>query len=230
MTGTSAGRSERLAAYYAGLSEVCGQVFAAHPELPDHRAEFPWLTGSLGDPFSPVWFVAENPSLTQVEKAVGASPELQWSVSRGDKLFREMLCKHGFKSGEPLEEGGWRCYVTDVMKSAVRITDWQGTSSDEKEHVAGAWAPAMRYELEHGRPEYLVFLGKNARKFMRHQRALGLIPNLPANEWIYHYSYLMHRPAGKLGPGHPDRLAAWEREFADIASRYPAPRQPEAHR
>lgn len=126
-------------------------------------------------------------------------------------------------SGEPLGDGGWRCYITDVMKSVVRVTDWHGTSTQEKNHVAEAWAPAVRYELEHGRPEYIVFLGENARKFMRHQHAQGLIPALPTNDWIYHYSYLMHRPAGKLKAGYPDRLAVWDQEFADIGRRYPPP-------
>ena len=127
--------SRDIEAFYEGLKEKVGEVFDAHAELPDHRQEFPWLIGSLGDPFSPVWFVAENPSITQVKMAVGSSPELQWSVSKGDRLFRRALAENGFKDGEPLEPGGWHCYITDVLKSAVKVKDWQGTPKGSE--VAG---------------------------------------------------------------------------------------------
>ena len=52
-----------------------------------------------------------------------------------------------------------------------------------------------------------------------HDRIRGLIPRLPPTITIYHYSYLGQRPQGKLGPMHPDRLAAWDADFAHIAAR-----------
>src|SRR5437899_2448473 len=85
--------------FFSDLNRLSDTVFGSHPEIVDHRRDFPWLTGSLGDRYADIWFVAENPSLSQVRRAAGNSPELQWSVSRGDKLFREMLVKHGFKTG-----------------------------------------------------------------------------------------------------------------------------------
>jgi hypothetical protein len=136
--------------FYAGLDEVRSEVFSSHPELPDYRTDFPWLTGCIGDPFSPVWFVAENPSITQVERAAGTSTELQWSVSRGDQLLRRMLATHRFKHGEPLSTGGWRCYITDVLKSTVRVSNWNGKPWELKEQAAEAWAPAIAYELHRG--------------------------------------------------------------------------------
>lgn len=59
--------------FFEGMTELTDRVFTDHPRLTDHRGEFPWLTGSLGDPFAPVWFVAENPSLAQVRRVTGAT-------------------------------------------------------------------------------------------------------------------------------------------------------------
>jgi Uracil DNA glycosylase superfamily len=209
-------------AFYAGLDEKRAQVFAAHPELSDHRQEFPWLTGCIGDPFSPVWFIAENPSLTRVKLAIGTSTNLQWSVSAGDHLLRETLTEHGFKTGEPMEEGGWRCYVTDVIKSADIVKDWQGTPQAHKERVTEAWAPVMRYELEHGRPDFIVFLGKRALKLTTHLRTRDLIPNLPRHKLIHHYTYVMDRPCGKIPPADPQRVAAWKEEVGQIGREFAA--------
>ena len=36
---------------------------------------------------------------------------------------------------------------------------------------------------------------------------------------IYHYSYLGSHPRGRLGRLHPERVAAWDAEFARIAER-----------
>jgi hypothetical protein len=80
--------------------------------LRDHRKEHPWVTSWLGDPFAPVWFVAENPSLKQVEvvqlRMGNPTPEDQWSVSTGDQLLRGMLIRQGYKSGTWSSPGGWR--------------------------------------------------------------------------------------------------------------------------
>src|SRR5687768_12537190 len=102
------------------LAERVGHIFRASAALSDHRVDFPWLTNSLGDPFAGVWFVAEYPSLGQVERG-GAAPsvETQWAVSRGDRLFREALVGAGFKDGASDSPGGWRCYVTNIIKHAA---------------------------------------------------------------------------------------------------------------
>lgn len=77
------------AAYRRDYSGQVARVFMDHPELDDHRSSYPWLLGALGDPTAPVWFMAENPSLTQVSLAGQArTPEAQWSQSRGDSGWR----------------------------------------------------------------------------------------------------------------------------------------------
>ena len=39
---------------------------------------------------------------------------------------------------------------------------------------------------------------------------------LPRTVVITHYSYIGQRAQGRLGPMHPDRVAAYDREFAHV--------------
>jgi hypothetical protein len=209
---------DRTRAFVQGLSSVCGEVFAQNPELPDHRAEHPWLTGSLGDPFSPILFVAENPSLSRVRRAVGNTPESQWSVSRGDRLLRDAIVTHGLKSGSAFEPGGWRCYITDVLKSGVEVAEWNLSPRQTRERVARAWAPAFAYELTEGMPRHLIFLGERARVAAELQASEGLIPHLPPYTQVHHYTYVMDRPdtVRHLPNGDPIRMTEWTDRIGDI--------------
>ena len=147
--------------------------------------------------------------------------EHQWSQSEGDRLFRQQLVKHGFKEGEPSAYGGWRCYITNVVKSAAIAKDWNVTASEAKRLVLEAWAPVFNYELTAGAPSVLVFLGAASEKHVTELRRRGLIGGLPPTERIQHYSYLAFRPDRQGRPrGHPDRIAEWSARFADIARRY----------
>lgn len=197
-----------------------GQVFDAHPELPDHRQEHPWLSGWLGDPSAPVWLVAENPSATQVDRihSETATADAQWAASRGDRLLREALCETGLKLGDPLGPGGWSCYLTDVMKSEVRVKDWNGTSSQAKRHVADLWSPVLRFELEFGRPKLIIALGKAAQQHLVRLERQSLIGRLPRLVAVDHYSYVMMRPDNvrKLGPGDPRRQRDWKLSIAEV--------------
>jgi hypothetical protein len=66
-----------------------------------------WVYACLGDPHAPVWFLAENPSVTQIKRVTRLDAESQWAVSRGDLLFRDVLYRNGFKTGEsPTSPGG----------------------------------------------------------------------------------------------------------------------------
>ena len=169
---------------------------------------------------SPVWFIAEAPSLKRVEGAGARTPELQWTVSPGDKLFRRMLKKHGFKTGGELGGGEWRCYIIDVIKSSYYVRDWKAAADDVRLAVAEAWSPVLRFELEQGRPKLVVILGKKkTRRHLDHLVRKGLIPDLPESVTIYHYSYVASYPQGKLRPMHPSRVAAWDQDFARIAGR-----------
>ena len=194
-------------------------VYALHPDLHDHRHDHPWLHGWLGDVSSPVWFVAENPSATQVDRIHSATstPEDQWAASRGDRLFRDTLVEHDLKDGEPMAPGGWRCYITNVMKSEVYVHDWNGTRNEQQLAVAEMWAPVLHFELEHGQPELLIVLGGNAYEAIMHLSRRQLLPDLPPIARLHHYSYVMMRPHRKrgLGPGDPARQTEWRTQLGD---------------
>ena len=82
------------------------------------------------------------------------------------------------------------------------------------------WAPALRFELEQAaQPKLIVVLGEKTRKPLAHLVRRRLIPPLPESITIYHYAYIGSRPQGRLGPLHPDRVAAWDADFARIAKR-----------
>jgi len=189
----------------------------------DHRAAHGWVTGYLGDPFAPVWFVAENPSLTMVGNIEARdgdpTPERQWTVSRGDKLFRRMLVKHGFKDGPAYEAGGWRCYITDVIKAAAFVKDHRLKSNRQFMAAAEAWAPALRWELEHGQPLVVVSVGDKARRALTHLIKTEMIPTIPSRCHIPHYVYIAQYPDNKrkLPGGHQIRVDEYEQQFADIA-------------
>lgn len=96
--------------FWPGLATQVDFVLRSHSSLFDHRRDYPWLTGALGNPNGGIWFIAEIPSLTQIKRVQnpdGGTPtsEVQWWASRGDKLFREMLVEHGFKQG-PIDSPG----------------------------------------------------------------------------------------------------------------------------
>ncbi len=205
------------------LTSLTDAVYRANPALMvDHRLEHPWLTGNLGDPHAPVWFVAENPSLTQVKRVADAAPtpESQWSISIGDRLFRKMLVEHGFKDAPAEAPGGWRCYITDVIKSAAVVTDHRKILRGELLALAEAWAPVLASEMEQGRPKVVVSLGKKTDGLLSHLIEQGLVPRPPARLRIHHYAYITSNPdrARRLGPNHPVRLTEYAQQFAEVAA------------
>ncbi len=142
-------------------------------------------------------------------------------MSIGDRLFRQMLAKHGFKTGGEAAPGGWRCYVTDIVKSSYRATKWNAAARENLLGVAEVWAPVLAWELEHGRPQLVVVLGNRTRELLDHLVAhrLVLLPRIVMSAWSY--AYVTSRPdaARKLGPMDPIRLAEYDEQFAAIARR-----------
>lgn len=206
--------------YWFGLSKETDYVFKSHPDLFDHREQYSWLVGALGNPRSNIFFVAENPSLTQVERVGyphGKPPtiETQWSGSRGDILFREMLVKHGFKNGSIDSPGGWDCYITNVIKEADYTKDWREKSQELRNHAAEIWARVLAYELSRVKPKLVVVMGKQTEALIRHLVSIEKI-RLPRVEQMTHYVYIGQRAQGRLGPMHPERVKAYDQEFARI--------------
>lgn len=70
-------------AFQEGLVEQVSAVYRGVENLfEDYREAYPWVTGYLGDAFAPVWFVAENPSLAQVQRISEPSPRPELRVGR----------------------------------------------------------------------------------------------------------------------------------------------------
>ncbi len=105
--------------------------------------QYDWLYGALGDPGSDVMFVCENPSRAGVESADTHFGHLdidaQWRGWRPEKRFRPALCATGLKCGGPGEVGGWRCYITNVIKSMYVVGDFNALSWAEKARLARRW-------------------------------------------------------------------------------------------
>lgn len=154
--------------YGDAVAQAVSRVFEANRDFPDHRSQIPWLHGYLGDPNACVWFIAWYPSAKMVGRANqrGNDPELQWSESVGDKLFRKMLVKHGFKSGEPLQPGGWRCYITDLIKCDYDVGTFKRKNPVEQRRIALAWSEVLQSEISAGKPALLVPMGKDVRELL----------------------------------------------------------------
>jgi hypothetical protein len=206
--------------YWDRFEKETDRVFRSHPGLKDHRYHHPWAVGALGDPYSGIWFIAENPSLTQVERVQersGGSPtiEAQWWSSRGDKLFREMLVKYGFRQETIDSPGGWKCYITNVIKEADYTHDWREKTQNARNQAAEIWAGLLAWELENSKPRFVVIMGKQTDKLLRYLVSKRKI-ELPRTEQITHYSYIGQRAQGSLGPMHPQRIQEYDHEFSRI--------------
>ncbi len=144
----------------AELRRRIGEVYTSHPDIPDHRERHPWVDAFLGHPFAGVWFVAENPSIGMVRRShpprgVAPTPEDQWAVSNGDRLLRKMLIKYGWKDGTPESPSGWRCYLTDVIKSALPAEEWKRSGRDWG--IVRAFAPVLAWEIKTAHPRLMRF-------------------------------------------------------------------------
>jgi hypothetical protein len=206
--------------YWTGLAKETDKVFQSHPSLYDHRSQYPWLTGALGDPFAGIWFIAENPSLTQIERVQnpdGRAPtiEAQWWASRGDQLFREKLVKYGFKNGSIESPGDWNCYITNVIKEADYTKNWREKTQSARNQASEIWSGLLHWELNNSKPRLVVVVGNQPDVLLNHLVSIGKL-KLPRVEKITHYAYIGQRAQGKLGPMHPLRVKEYDKEFARI--------------
>ena len=204
-----------------GLAERIDDVFANHPEIRDHRMEHTWLTGSLGDPFSGIWFLAESPSLSKIENRTKAgmtsagralTPEAQWCSTSGSRVLREGLVRAGFKDFPWDSPDGWHCYITNVIKEARYAGTW---GKGEKTEAAEVWSPVLRWQLEQSAPKLVVLMGRKVEKLARHLARQGMIA-LPPVRKIHHYSYIAFRPEGKLKRMHPERIKRYQETMYSV--------------
>lgn len=131
-----------------------------------------------------------------------------------------MLVDHGFKGGTWDSPGNWRCYITDVIKSAFIVNGWNARTAADRKQVAEWWAPVLDQELTIGKPRVLVTVGARAERLLEHVEGKGLLsvpPPAEARVAIKHYVFVMSRPQGGVAGGDPARIRAWGERIAEIA-------------
>lgn len=151
-----------------GLRGVIDKVYESHPSLTDFRQRFPWLEGFLGDASQPVWFVAWYSSRRAVESidSPTSTCEDQFRATRGDQVFRERLCAHGLKAGAPNDLGGWKCYITDLVKANEVPNDFAKLPPAKRTDLYKTWLPVLEYEFVNGKPEVVVSVGNDVDLYL----------------------------------------------------------------
>lgn len=193
-----------------------------------------WLTGYLGDPLSPVWFVGENPSNRGVKRIAAKridgrkleeSENLQWNCYASEtKMFREALTKAGLKNGDLCANSGWKCYITNAVKTPEVVKHRNARTSKQRmlREDAKVWWPVFQYQIDNGKPLVLVPIGKNSADIIKYMQEFGLKTSAEIIPPIYHYSYIMlrHDTKAKLRRGHPARIEEFEKRILVIARQY----------
>ena len=195
--------------------------------LCDWFNEYPWLTGSLGNLKSPVWFLGEYPSCTAVAKVdkkanandIKSPANLQWScLDDSAKLWREAVTEAGLKVGNPCDDSGWNCYITNIIKEPQTPGNFNIQPISKIKEEAERWQSVLQLELCLGAPKVLVVMGQRASKVLEHLKKNGL--QCPTTMKIPSYAYIMTKPDNKLklGPRHPARIEIYKLRIAYIAA------------
>jgi hypothetical protein len=160
--------------------------------------EFPWLFGALGEVPSDVMFICENPSITGVRNAHvdtvdGRLPDIeaQWWGGYNDpaaKRFRPVLRRMGLKTTHSAALGGWKCYITNVVKEANLAGPEQDAKTPrERVEQARAWADILRWEMEQVRPKHVFCVGQDSFRAVQRLQRERLLPAFGAH-YVCHYS------------------------------------------
>jgi hypothetical protein len=88
----------------------------------------------------------------------------------------------------------WHAYITDVMKSPVRVGRYKETPLEAKLETARLWAQVLRWELEAAKPRLVIAVGNNTRQFMDVLKREKLIPS------GYEFRSMTHSPTLGSGP------------------------------
>ena len=167
------------------------------------QARHHWLYGALGAVPSDVMFICENPSKSGVEGAEehaefsGRQPDIedQWRGSGpGDpatRIFRSVLCELGLKLAPPDDRGGWRCYITNVIKEMAVAGDWEKLPLVGKKYPkAVEWAGILEWELQQVKPSWIFCVGGKAHFLVDRLQRRGRLSSLQDQRihQITHYS------------------------------------------
>ena len=156
------------------------------------HAKYPWLYGALGNPESDVMFICENPSRTGVEWAARKlrhlGIEAQWRGHRADRL-RDVICDLKLKRGGPDDRGGWRCYITNVIKSMDTVKDFSALSWTDKAALAREWADVLQWEIRRVRPGIVFCVGRKSERAVQDLQGKQALDLHGASlQYVWHYS------------------------------------------
>ena len=107
----------------------------------------------------------------------------------------------------------------NVIKEADYTKNLQSKSPEERFRSAEIWAGVLNWELKTTKPKLVVIMGRQTEKLINHLASHGFV-RLPKVQEIASYAYIGQRAEGKLGPMHPIRVQAYDREFAAIREMY----------
>lgn len=160
-------------------------------------------------------FLAENPSLTQMEK-VGPEVEdenTQWNVSANDAVFRKALVESGFKDPPPEGSEGWHCYISDIVKCGEYRQRWKEMSLKERVKIARRCVSRhLSRELQIMKPLMVVLMG-NAAEYL-FKETVGRFRGAEVRK-IYHYTYVS-RFKNREYKDYVDGLREIKREYSRL--------------
>lgn len=187
--------------------------------------DFPWWVGFVGDIYSNIWFLGENPSKTQLEKESrkgNCTTNSQWNISPGDELLRKAISEADLKTGDPFTDGGWKCYITNAIKTPEKVKKRNENKKDPNYWKTQAliWLSVLQLQIDLGKPEVIVLLGGETEKIFKFMCDNGL--KAPEQRKIHHYSYIMSRPEAGTNrvPRDPERIAEFKLSVKEIAEKF----------
>ena len=162
-------------------------------------------------------------AVAKVDKKANANdikltPNLQWScLDDSAKLWREAVTEAELKVGNPCDDSGWNCYITNMIKEPQIPRELNTQPISKIKEEAERWRSVLQLELCLGAPKVLAVMGERANKVLEHLKKNGL--QCPSTVKIPSYAYIITKPDNKLelGPRHPNRIELYKLRIADIA-------------
>jgi hypothetical protein len=178
------------------IKQEINEVFMNNQDLTDHRQDYWWVEGFLGSPDYGIIFLAENPSLPRMREAKNRLEELdeesQWNISRGDKIFRDALVYAGFKEGTIESKGGWKCYITNIVKKAYQPSEWEEMDPEKQFELVKKFSSVLQKEIDMINPLIIVVMGKGMLRRLLDRAVREGVVRYPTHtdiQVIWHYAY-----------------------------------------
>ena len=139
-------------------------------------------------------FICENPSLSGIDKAKERAEKLgeenaieaQWWGGKAGTVFRPALCELGLKTNPPNARGGWKCYITNVIKQADYANVHGDLTNAQRREKAKEWADILQWEIENVHPQKVICMGGSAFELVKYLSEGNFIQKREINQ-VIHY-------------------------------------------